>query len=1106
MLFNSDAHNGMAKKRANGGIPQAYANFDLMIHRAGDKYSARVINSLAGEPSTEFVLPVAVATLQKLFADLDQAAKKDGAACASAKIAMRNLGGRLFEAVFENALRGCLQSSLDEADQTGGGLRLRLHLADAPELAVLPWELLYNSSLNQFLALSVKTPIVRYLNLPAPLRPWEVKPPLRVLVMISSPANYPKLDVEAEWAKLKEAFEDLESRGLAKLERLEEATLAALQKRLQNGEYHIFHFIGHGVFDERSQDGSLILEDEDELGDPVNGERLGILLHDHQPLRLAVLNACDGARGDSRHTFAGLAQSFVQSGLPAVIAMQFPVSDETAVALSHVFYETLAKGHPVDAALAEARKAIFTRVSEIEWSAPVLYMRSPDGRIFNFGQARQTVPPNAALVPAPIVYQPVRPGGRKRRKLLLVVAALVMLLSAFVAYSLIPKKRRVETSPKVIAVLPFTVNGSAEYADLGKGMVDLLSTNLDGADELRSVDPRAIISCTVEKHHASFGPRQGHKIAARLGAGLFVLGNITEVRGRLRISAALYENSNPPQLLVRGQVEGEAEQIFNMVDQLTAQLLADQSFAPSTKMRRIAAVTTDTLPALKAYLSGENALDDGDFERAVASFRRAITIDTAFALAYYRLSIAEWWRGRIALSHAAAEKAVHYADRLSAHERDLLEASLATRRGATAEAEQLYRRILEAYPDDVEALSQLGEVLFHGGPLRGRSIAESRDVWEHVLALQPAHILAYLHLSRLAALEGRRAELDTLTQRVVALKLENEQAFEILALRAFALQDEAQQAQMMEALQQRRAATVLHTVWNVAAYCGDLRNAENIARFLTLPAHPNDVRVVGHVVLAHLALAQGRWKAAQMELAKAEQLDFATGIEYRALLSALPFLPVTETKLAALRAALERLDTAAVPAAAPALDSFSAHHGLHPHLRLYLLGLLNVRFGQSEAVIQYANTLEQLGGPPTVITLAGDLAQSLHAQVARLLEQPADALALLEMNKMESSYELAVDSPFYSQAYERYMRAMLLHELGRFEEALAWYDSFGEISIYDLIYLAPSHLQRGEIYETMGEREQAIQHYTRFIKLWQNCDPELKPMLTNAKARLAQLN
>jgi tetratricopeptide (TPR) repeat protein len=242
-----------------------------------------------------------------------------------------------------------------------------------------------------------------------------------------------------------------------------------------------------------------------------------------------------------------------------------------------------------------------------------------------------------------------------------------------------------------------------------------------------------------------------------------------------------------------------------------------------------------------------------------------------------------------------------------------------------------------------------------------------------------------------------------------------------------------------------------------------------------------------------------------MELAKAERLDRATGIEYRALLAAMPFLPVAETNLAAIRAGVEQLEANAAASAAPVKDYFDVHDDLHLHLRSYLLGLLSIRLGQGEAAIEYANALEQLGGAPAAVTLANDLSQSLHAQMARYLEQPADALVLLEQNKMESSYELAVVSSFYAQSYERYLRASLLQELGRLDEALNWYNSFGEFSVYDLACLAPAHLQRGEIYETMGEREQAVQHYTRFIALWQNCDPELKPMITGAEARLAQL-
>ncbi len=250
-------------------------------------------------------------------------------------------------------------------------------------MADLPWEYLYNPALNRFLVLSAETPLVRYLDLPERIRPLAVKPPLRVLVMISSPSDHPPLDVEGEWAKLKEALGDLEQRGLVALERLEEATLAALQRRLRRGEYHIFHFIGHGGFDERAQDGVLLLEGEHGRGRSVSGQDLGTLLHDERTLRLAILNACEGARTSRSDPFVGTAQSLVQQGIPAVIAMQFEITDEAAITLAHEFYAAVADGYPVDAALAEARKAIFAQGNDVEWGTPVLYMRAPDGRIFD---------------------------------------------------------------------------------------------------------------------------------------------------------------------------------------------------------------------------------------------------------------------------------------------------------------------------------------------------------------------------------------------------------------------------------------------------------------------------------------------------------------------------------------------------------------------------------------------------------------------------------------------------------------------------------------------------------------------------------------------------
>jgi CHAT domain-containing protein len=224
---------------------------------------------------------------------------------------------------------------------------------------------------------------VRYLDLPGQIQPLKIKPPLRVLAMISSPRDYPSLDVAGEWAKLEQAVDDLEQRGRVILERLEDATLSALQQRLRRGEYHIFHFIGHGIFDRRAEDGMLLLEDEEGRGRPVSGQYMGTLLQDERTLRLAILNACEGARTSRTDPFAGTAQSLVKQGTPAVIAMQFEITDEAAIAFAYEFYGALADGYPADAALAEARKALFAQGNDVEWGTPVLYSRVSSGRIFD---------------------------------------------------------------------------------------------------------------------------------------------------------------------------------------------------------------------------------------------------------------------------------------------------------------------------------------------------------------------------------------------------------------------------------------------------------------------------------------------------------------------------------------------------------------------------------------------------------------------------------------------------------------------------------------------------------------------------------------------------
>jgi hypothetical protein len=425
-----------------------YLDFDLLIERSGDQYKARVLNSPAGQAAIDFSLPFSEQDIEIFLLKVGRPRRGTRRVNAPEMEAAKVFGGRLFETVFRDDVFGCFRTSLYDATLKGAGLRLRLRITNAPDLADLPWEYLYNPTLNRFLSLSVETPIVRYLDLPEPIRPLTTTPPLRVLVMISSPHDYPQLDVEQEWKKLTDAVGDLNRKGLVTMERLDDATLTTLQRRLRQKEYHIFHFIGHGSFDKQADDGVLILEDEVERGRAVSGQYLGTFLHNHRSLRLAILNACEGARASRSDPFAGTAQSLVQQGIPAVIAMQFEITDDAAITFAHDFYTAVADGYPVDAAMVEARAAIFAQGNNIEWGTPVLYMRSPDGRIFNGAEAeKKTREAETVSVPEP----------RGARQRIFVASALAFALLAIVlALLLAPKLFKKPSAPTEKAALPIS--------------------------------------------------------------------------------------------------------------------------------------------------------------------------------------------------------------------------------------------------------------------------------------------------------------------------------------------------------------------------------------------------------------------------------------------------------------------------------------------------------------------------------------------------------------------------------------------------------------------------------------------------------------------------
>lgn len=362
---------------------QRLLDFDVAIEPLGDGYRTRVISSPSGEAETEFSLPFTDQDLEILILKISGSIGRVHRTVRRIESQERHLleefGGQLFLAAFSGGVRKCLERSRLTAESKGAGLRIRLRLP--PSLANIPWEYLYDVDYG-FLNLSPETALVRYVEMPIPLQPFRISPPLRILAMISAPGDVAGLQHEEEWEKLNNAVGSLVTRGMVQMTRLEAGTLSALQRPLRLHEYHVLHFIGHGGYDEGAQDGALLLEGADHKSRLVTGRDLGQMLRGHHSLRLIVLNACEGARSARDDPFGGVAQALVRQGVPGVIAMQFEISDPAALVFSQSFYEAIADGLPVEIGMVEARRAMFAAGHEVEWATPVLYLRSRDGRIF----------------------------------------------------------------------------------------------------------------------------------------------------------------------------------------------------------------------------------------------------------------------------------------------------------------------------------------------------------------------------------------------------------------------------------------------------------------------------------------------------------------------------------------------------------------------------------------------------------------------------------------------------------------------------------------------------------------------------------------------------
>ncbi|MBN1269586.1 MAG: hypothetical protein JXB04_08365 [Kiritimatiellae bacterium] len=149
--------------------------------------------------------------------------------------------------------------------------------------------------------------------------------------------------------------------------------------------------------------------------------------------------------------------------------------------------------------------------------------------------------------------------------------------------------------------------------------------------------------------------------------------------------------------------------------------------------------------------------------------------------------------------------------------------------------------------------------------------------------------------------------------------------------------------------------------------------------------------------------------------------------------------------------------------------------------------------------------LDRMEGPERAEGLKRDYASGLRAQVHREKGELVEALEQFERTTWDSAHLDRFFSPFFKMGLERFVRAEVLHEMGRHEEALGWTSSFNLGWNMLFVYRAPIHLRQAEYHESLGHTDEAIEHYSRFVDCWKDCDEGLRPLVEEARSRLEDL-
>jgi len=313
-----------------------------------------------------------------------------------------------------------------------------------------------------------------------------------------------------------------------------------------------------------------------------------------------------------------------------------------------------------------------------------------------------------------------------------------------------------------VAILPLANNTGADSLDwLSSGLADMLTTNLAQITSVRVVGVERLLDLMRQanaEEAESIPDDLALDIAQASGARLMVRGSIAGLGSDLRMDLRLIDLEDGT-VVTGGSARGE--DVYALVDELSARLSPHilGGVVQPTELTPIAQFASGSLDAFREYREGIRAERLFHLSDAREHYRRAVEIDSTFAVASLRLGLAEFQGGNIADATDAMTRAERFIDRTSERDRLMIEAMMSFIRFDAEAAEERLSQLIARYPDDKEARTWLA-ILYS----RMDRQDDRQHVLEEIIRLDPFYAPAYNELAYFAARAGDTVAADSLSR------------------------------------------------------------------------------------------------------------------------------------------------------------------------------------------------------------------------------------------------------------------------------------------------------------------------------------------------------